>query len=342
MYEAFFGLNEAPFTLTPNTHFFLKSETHQHGLEMLLVALQNKEGFIKISGEVGTGKTLLCRKLLNALDGRYVTAYIPNPHFSAESLYCVLADELTGELAKCQEQMGDLESGSQKEKDAALHIKEKEQSHYLNQELTGDKYVLALQRINECLIQFATYGKQVVLIIDEAQSMPDETIEALRLLTNLETESEKLLQIVLFGQPELDSMLERKHLRQLQQRITFQHRIQPLNRKDIEQYISHRMLLAGYQGGRLFEAKAITLLTRASRGVPRLVNVLCHKALMSAYGKGSKIVQSTHMHAAIRDTESVYLPFWQRLTWSLSAYVACEAMGGDWLGMHSLAIGAWT
>lgn len=318
MYESFFGLNEAPFTLTPNTHFFLKSETHQQGLEMLLVALQNREGFIKISGEVGTGKTLLCRKLLNALDDTYITAYIPNPHFSAESLYCVLANELSYQNPQ--------ENSPQSSGD-------------FNQNLTGEKYVLALQRINECLIQFAKNGKQVVLIIDEAQSMPDETIEALRLLTNLETESEKLLQIVLFGQPELDLILQRKHLRQLQQRITFQHRIQPLSRKDIEQYISHRMLLAGYRGGRLFEAKAITLLTRASKGIPRLVNVLCHKALMSAYGKGSKIVQRQHMNAAIRDTESVHMPFWQRFTWSLSMLFVYGALAPGDFGLQVVNIG---
>jgi MSHA biogenesis protein MshM len=351
MYESFFGLNEAPFTLTPNTHFFLKSETHQRGLEMLLVALQNKEGFIKISGEVGTGKTLLCRKLLNALDDTYITAYIPNPHFSAESLYCVLANELSGELAACQQRAQPLGPESRKQEGSLQENPQKspqetsnQSSGYFNQDLTGEKYVLALQRINECLIQFAKNGKQVVLIIDEAQSMPDETIEALRLLTNLETESEKLLQVVLFGQPELDLMLQKKHLRQLQQRITFQHRIQPLNRKDIEQYISHRMLLAGYRGGRLFEAKAITLLTRASKGIPRLVNVLCHKALMSAYGKGSKIVLRQHMNAAIRDTESVDMPFWQRFTWSLSALVVYGAtcasdMPASYISMQAVNIG---
>jgi len=335
MYESFFGLKEAPFTLTPNTHFFLKSETHQQGLEMLLVALQNKEGFIKISGEVGTGKTLLCRKLLNALDESYITAYIPNPHFSAESLYCVLADELAGELAAYQKRVRNLDREREK-KEENSHAIFSQIDGYFNQDVTGEKHVLALQRINECLIEFAKSSKQVVLIIDEAQSMPDETIEALRLLTNLETESAKLLQVVLFGQPELDQMLQKKHLRQLQQRITFQHCIQPLGRQDIEQYISHRMLLAGYTGGRLFEAKAITQLTRASKGIPRLVNILCHKALMSAYGKGSKLVQSKHMAAAIRDTESIHVPFWQRFAWQFSAKAVFVAIGANCIGMQGV------
>ena len=194
MYESFFGLEQAPFSLTPNTRFFLKSETHQQGLETLLVALKNREGFIKLTGEVGTGKTLLCRKLLNALDEQYVTAYIPNPHCSAETLYCLIADELALELEPEQS--------------------EKEQTAF-----TTDRAVLALRHINRSLMHYHAKGKQVVLIIDEAQSMPTDTIEALRLLTNLETESSKLLQVVLFGQPELDRMLAREDLRQLRQRL---------------------------------------------------------------------------------------------------------------------------
>ncbi len=304
MYEAFFGLREAPFTLTPNTHFFLKSETHRQGLEMLQVALANREGFIKVSGEVGTGKTLLCRKLLNALGDEYVTAYIPNPHFSAETLYCVLADELGASLKR------------DKPNPIYSHI-----DGYLNQDVTTEKHVLALRQINDCLIRYADEGKQVVLIIDEAQAMPEETIEALRLLTNLETESQKLLQVVLFGQPELDRMLAQKHLRQLQQRITFQHRISAFSRADIERYISHRVILAGYQGGRLFDARAITLLTRASGGIPRLVNILCHKALMAAYGQGSSVVQAKHMKAAVKDTESVPRPLLNWLPWQFAATV---------------------
>jgi len=305
MYETFFGLREAPFTLTPNTHFFLKSETHQKGLEMLLWALKNKEGFIKVSGEVGTGKTLLCRKLLNALDDPFVTVYIPNPHFSAETLYCLLADELKENLRSIEVQA--LKPGT-------VNVDGSEEKKLGQDDLSREHHVVALRKIHESLIRLADAGKQVALIIDEAQAMPEETIEALRLLTNLETESEKLVQVVLFGQPELDEMLAQKNLRQLQQRITFQHSIQPLDRKGIEQYISHRMILAGYSGGRLFDAKAITLLTQASKGIPRLVNVLCHKSLMSAFGQGSKFVEKKHMKAAIVDTESVFIPWWQRLS----------------------------
>tara|TARA_R110002167_G_scaffold335622_1_gene542978 strand:+ start:1718 stop:2671 length:954 start_codon:yes stop_codon:yes gene_type:complete len=284
MYEQFFGLNELPFGLTPNTHFFLKSETHQQALDMLLWALKHKEGFIKVTGEVGTGKTLLCRKLLNTLEDPFVTAYLPNPYFSAETLYCLVAEEL---------------SVFSEEK-----AFEEEQVQVIAQ--AKEQHVLALKQIQHTLVKLAKSGKQVVLVIDEAQAMPEETIEALRLLSNLETESEKLLQIVLFGQPELDTVLAKKNLRQLKQRITFQHYLKPLQRKDIEHYISHRMILAGYQGGRLFDSKAISLLCRASKGIPRLVNILCHKALMSAFGQGEKVIQYRHMLAAISDTESVH------------------------------------
>lgn len=298
MYESFFGLSEAPFTLTPNTHFFLKSETHQHGLEMLLWALKNREGFIKVSGEVGTGKTLLCRKLLNSLEDPFVTIYLPNPHFSPETLYSLIAEELA--LAS--------------QKFANTTANEASLADSSQGALAADLHVLALRNIQYELMRLANQDKQVVLIIDEAQSMPEATMEALRLLTNLETESAKLMQVVLFGQPELDEMLASKRLRQLKQRITFQHEIRPLDRQGIEQYISHRMILAGYSGGRLFEAKSITLLANASKGIPRLVNILCHKALMGAFGEGVHLVTAKHMKAAIKDTESAHQPWWRLLS----------------------------
>jgi MSHA biogenesis protein MshM len=319
MYERFFGLNELPFGLTPNTHFFLSSETHQQALDMLMWALKHKEGFLKVTGEVGTGKTLLCRKLLNALEDPFVTAYLPNPYFSAETLYCLVAEELAGYADETQ---------SEAEQTNAPSIPTGKQQH-----------VLALQQIQQTLITLAKAGKQVVLVIDEAQAMPEDTIEALRLLTNLETESEKLLQIVLFGQPELDSVLNKQHLRQLKQRITFQHYLQPLKRKDVEHYITHRMILAGYQGGRLFESGAISLLCRASRGIPRLVNILCHKALMSAFGEGRKIVQSRHMLAAIRDTESVSINWRERCASLFFSVCLCPMLLMAQLG--TTGSGAW-
>ena len=326
MYERFFGLKELPFGLTPNTHFFLNSETHQQALDMLLWALQHKEGFIKVTGEVGTGKTLLCRKLLNALDAPFVTAYLPNPYFSAETLYCLVAEE----LASYADDMADDMPSEDGPSGAAESLPASQ---------SKERHVLALQQIQQTLLKLAKANKQVVLVIDEAQAMPEETIEALRLLTNLETESEKLLQIVLFGQPELDTLLAKQHLRQLKQRITFQHQLKPLQRKDIEHYISHRMILAGYDGGRLFEAKAIGLLCRASKGIPRLVNILCHKALMSAFGEGQKVIQAKHMLAAIRDTESVSLSWRERCASAFFLLCLSPLVLNEWLA--STVSGVW-
>lgn len=295
MYQEFFGLREQPFALTPNTHFYLNAESHRQALELLLVALKNQEGFIKISGEVGTGKTLVCRKLLNSLDDPFVTAYLPNPQMTPENLYLAVADEL------------------------GIDIEDGPTAHQVQKRLT--------QR----LVELASIGKRCVLIIDEAQVMPEETIEALRLLTNIETESSKLLQIVLFGQPELDALLSRPSLRQLQQRITFQQYLAPLDREGVSQYIYHRVTQAGYNGPPLFEKNAISLLSRASKGIPRLINILAHKALVSAYGQGQRTVNKKHVRRAVQDTESVRMPItgWLSFCWPMA--LALVDFAAQWI-----------
>lgn len=272
MYEAHFGLQEAPFALTPDTRYFLRAPSHADALELLLVALKEREGFIKITGEVGTGKTLLCRLLLNNLDGKASTAYIPNPHLPPEALYEAVAEEFGVDVSKC----------------ANTHQ--------------------VLKALNRRLIKLAMERRSVVLVIDEAQTMPEPTIEALRLLTNLETESRKLLQVVLFGQPELDVMLGKESLRQLRQRITFQYRLSALDRQSVSQYLRHRLAQAGYNGGELFAPAALKLITRSSGGIPRLVNVLAHKAMLAAWGQGARQVSRAHVLSAVRDTESARRP----------------------------------
>ncbi|MBW4936503.1 ExeA family protein [Marinobacter sp. F4206] len=272
MYESHFGLQEAPFALTPNTRFFLRAPSHSDALELLLVALSEREGFIKITGEVGTGKTLLCRLLLNELERKAHTAYIPNPHLTPETLYEAVAEELGVDVSVCAN------------------------THQI------------LKALNEKLIGLAMDQNQVVLVIDEAQAMPEETIEALRLLTNLETESVRLLQIVLFGQPELDVLLQKDSLRQLRQRITFHYRLTPLDRNSVAQYLRHRVAQAGYNGGDLFSSGALRLIARSSGGIPRLVNILAHKAMLAAWGVGDRQVGRRHVTQAIRDTESVRAP----------------------------------
>lgn len=268
MYQSHFGLQEAPFALTPNTRYFLRAPSHSDALELLLVALRQREGFIKVTGEVGTGKTLLCRLLLNELDKEACTAYVPNPNLPPDTLYEAVAEELGVDVAVC----------------ANVHQ--------------------ILKALNEKLIALAMEQKPVVLVIDEAQAMPEETIEALRLLTNLETESTRLLQIVLFGQPELDTTLSKDSLRQLRQRINFQTRLQPLNRDSVSQYLRHRLSQAGYNGSDLFAPAALRVIWRASGGIPRLVNVLAHKAMLAAWGQGDRLVNRRHALLAVRDTES--------------------------------------
>lgn len=281
MYEQHFGLAELPFALTPNTHFFLNLPTHQEALNLILVALENGDGFVKIVGEVGAGKTLLCRKLLNAIDERYVSAYIPNPYLNPDDLRRSFARELGVEL-----------------------------------EGANSSFEL-LERLNQRLMELAAADKRVVLLVDEAQAMPEETIEALRLLTNLETESTKLFQVVLFGQPELDQLLARHSLRQLLQRITFSYRLQALDSEGVGHYLNHRLARAGYNGVPLFERGAVKLLTKASMGTPRLVNILGHKAMLSAYGKGDYRIGTKHVQLAVKDTEGVTLPWYHRLAGGL-------------------------
>ncbi|WKE67419.1 AAA family ATPase [Gallaecimonas kandeliae] len=267
MYLQHFGLRDKPFGLTPSTAFYCALPMHSEALAVLSLALAEGEGFIKITGEVGTGKTLLCRQLLSSLPEHFALAYLPNPDLSPGELRWALAMEL-----------GLKQAGN---------IDQQQLGHLLQRQLIG----------------LAANGRLPVVIIDEAQALPDETLEALRLLTNLETESRKLLQVVLLGQPELDQRLRRHQFRQLAQRISFHYRLRPMNRAELERYVRHRLDCAGGQGA-LFSGPALGALYRASGGIPRLVNILCHKALLLAYGRGRKKANWWQMRAAIKDTES--------------------------------------
>lgn len=296
MYKHHFGLREMPFGITPDTSFFFACSNYQQALNTLLVAAKNGEGFIKITGEVGTGKTLLCRKFMSMLDDSFVTAYIPNPYLEPRTLMLALADELEITL----------------ERDV-------------------DQYHL-LKAINYRLLILAREGKRALLCLDEAQAMPLESLEALRLLTNLETEKRKLLQIVLFGQPELDRKLQQDAIRQLTQRITFHYHLGPLTQDDLEFYLSHRLSVAGFSGSRLFGRDAVKLLNAASGGIPRLVNILAHKALMLTYGEGKQQVRARHVKAAAKDTvaaRQTLLP-WMWLT-ACTAVIAFTGIGWVYL-----------
>ena len=269
MYTQYFGLNEYPFSLTPDTQFFSQQKSHQEALNTLFFALKSGQGFIKVVGEVGTGKTLLCRILLSHLSKeQFVTAFIPNPWLTPEELKILIAQEIGAEFDKSM----------------------------LSHELTSSIY--------RKLMQLARQDKQVVILMDEAQAMPRDTLEALRLLTNLETEKSKLVQVVMFGQPELDELLKRNDLRQLAQRIVFAEYLKPLSIKEVGEYVQYRVKTSGCERA-MFSASATWLLTLSSGGIPRLVNVLAHKALLCAYGKGDYQVGGWHIAKAVADTQEV-------------------------------------
>jgi MSHA biogenesis protein MshM len=287
MYLDHFRLREMPFAITPGTAFTFASRAHQEALNTLLVSVQGGEGFVKITGEVGTGKTILCRRFLDILQRRgIVTAYIPNPAMQPRSLLQALAEELG------------MRAGAE-----------------------VDEYTL-LGNINKTLMSVAQRNCSVVVCLDEAQSMPRETLEAVRLLSNLETGRSKLLQLVLFGQPELDHKLAENSLRQLQQRITFEYEMSGMSVRELDRYVAHRLNIAGYVGADLFSTTAIHRLYQATGGVPRLINILCHKALLSVFGEGGKCVLPRHISAAAADTTAArspgLLPLWltQPTTWA--------------------------
>ncbi len=279
-------MRELPFTLTPNTNFFLGLEPHNEALAVLLTALKTGEGFIKVIGEVGTGKTLLCRKLLNEIPEHFVTAYIPNPYLKPDELRRAVAVELGVKQAQ------------------RMSVQ------------------LLTQRIQQRLVDLHNQGHSVALILDEAQALPSESLEALRLFTNLETETRKLLQVVLFAQPELDKRLDENKFRQLRQRITFAYRLRSMTSKEVFHYIQHRMYVAGYRGAMLFNSGMCHKIYKATGGIPRLVNILCHKILMLAYGQGLYEVKSAHLKAAVNDTEDTKLSFFdKKKLWLLGGFL---------------------
>ena len=295
MYLSHFDLQEPPFGITPDTDYYLPRGSHREALNTLLVALRSGEGFVKLTAEVGLGKTVLLRKLLTELGEAFVTAYIPNPDISPKAMQLALASEL------------------------GLKV---------NERMTRER----LHRmLNTHLIEIARDGKRAVLLIDEAQALPPASLEFIRLLTNLETEKFKLLQVVLAGQPELDRRLAQRRFRPLRQRIGFSARLEPMDRDMVEAYINHRLRVAGPGQPSLFASRALDLIHGASAGVPRLVNILCHKALMVAWGQGLRRVDAQCVRLAIEDTENTRLPLVRRrwLAWRGEVAVVALALGAS-------------
>ncbi|MGI9221377.1 MAG: AAA family ATPase [Woeseiaceae bacterium] len=266
MYTSFFGLNEKPFSITPDPRYLFMSERHGEALAHLVYGVTESGGFIQLTGEVGTGKTTLCRSLLlNRMPGNADVAVVLNPQLSAPEFLEAICEELSIDVPS-----------------------------------PGGSIKALINTLNEHLLSAHAEGRRTILIVDEAQNLAPEVLEEVRLLTNLETSKQKLLQIILIGQPELRELLARNDLRQLAQRITGRYHLEPLTRDETDQYIEHRLQVAGALG-EVFDAGAKRAVFKLSQGVPRLINVICDRALLGAYSQGMRIVDRRLVHRATRE-----------------------------------------
>ena len=269
MYESFFGLKESPFNVTPDPRFIYLSRHHLEALSTLLYGIESRRGFIEITGEIGAGKTTLCRTLLKELEGRVKSAFIFNPKLSQVELLQTIVEDLG------------IEPPGKRRKD----------------------YFDAL---NQFLLAELEKGNNAVLIIDEAQNLSPGALEQIRLLSNLETTREKLLQIILVGQPELRALLARPDLEQLRQRIAIRYHLPSLSREESGKYIAHRLGVAGSDSEvSFFTPEALEKIYEHSGGIPRLINVLADRALLAAYVKGTRMVEAALVEEAQMDLEGI-------------------------------------
>jgi general secretion pathway protein A len=269
MYQSFYGLNEMPFNITPDPKFLYLSPSHQEALQHLKYGVSERKGFIVLIGEVGCGKTTICRRFLNELDpARHDTALILNPRVTETQMLKAILTEL-GETKLARNQ-NDL-----------------------------------VAQVNRVLLERIERGRDIVLIIDEAQNLKSGVLEQIRLLSNLETDKQKLLQTVLIGQPELKALLARDELRQLRQRILVHCELRPLSLGDVAHYIQHRLALAGGLGRPSFTTWALRSVHRHSRGIPRVINNLCDKAMLAAYIRESDQVTYWDTRRAIKEMETL-------------------------------------
>jgi len=266
MYLAHFGITEPPFRITPITEFFFTGANRGEILEALIYSICEVEGIVKVSGEVGSGKTMLCRMLLEKLPENVESVYLANPSLSREEMLYAIADGL-------------------------------------GLTTTGERVGVIMSMIQSKLEEMASEGKRVVVLVDEAHAMPLDTLEELRLLYNLQTGNSKLLQIVLFGQPELNAKLDQPNMRQLKDRIVHHFNMQPLSRDILENYLMFRMRAAGYRGPNIFSSDAVKLIAKASNGLMRRTNILADKALLAAFVEDTYYIKAHHVRTALRDSE---------------------------------------
>jgi MSHA biogenesis protein MshM len=301
MYLEHFGLTEPPFRITPVTVFFFSGANRGEILDALIYSISEVEGIIKVSGEVGSGKTMLCRMLLEKLPEHIETIYLANPSLSREEMLYAIADGL------------------------GLNIE-------------GERVGIIMQNIQNKLEEKAREGKRIVVLVDEAHAMPPDTLEELRLLYNLQVGNAKLLQIVLFGQPELNAKLDQPTMRQLKDRIVHHFHMQPLSRNILESYLMFRMRAAGYHGPNIFSANAIKMIAAASDGLMRRVNILADKSLLAAFVDDTHNIEAHHVQAAMRDSElspARKFPGKKILLGSAAAVLLLFGMGTWWM-LHNL------
>jgi type II secretory pathway predicted ATPase ExeA len=294
MYYAHFGLNEAPFRITPNTEVFFAGGNRGAILDALIYAIGQGEGIVKVTGEVGTGKTMLCNMLQSRLPAHIETVYLAHPSVSPEEILHAIAFELQLKVARDANRME------------------------------------IMQALYSYLLERHAQNKQVVIFVEESQNMPIATLEEVRLLSNLETGKHKLLQIVLFGQPELDENLRQPHIRQLRERITHSFALPPLAVQEIGEYLMFRMRAVGYRGPDLFSAPVVKRIAQASAGLTRRINLIADKALLAAFSENTHTVQPKHVAAAIRDSEFARDPATamdSRKRWLIVAATALLACG---------------
>jgi MSHA biogenesis protein MshM len=291
LYLEHFGLTEPPFRITPHTDFFFDGADRGATLEALIYAVLHDEGIVKVSGEVGSGKTMLCRVLMERLPPHVATIYLATASLAREEILHAIADDL--ELT-----------------------------------LSPERRSVALRELQQHLIALYAAGRRVVILIDEAHVMPEDTLEQVRLLSNLESNRHKLLQIVLFGQPELDQTLAKTELRQLRDRITHSFRMRPLALAEVAKYLSFRMRAAGYRGPEVFTPRAVRRIGRASDGLTRRINILADKALLAAYTENTHAITDRHVRAAVADSEFAA----SRRSWRALAYLGAAAVAGIAVG----------
>lgn len=304
MYQEHFGLARPPFKITPDTSLFFEGSQRGAALDALIYAINSGEGIIKVVGEVGSGKTMLCRMLEVRLSSDVDVIYIANPSLSPDNILHVIAHE--------------------------LHLDVNDQMSKVN----------VMQQIQAYLLEKHASNRQVVLFVEEAQSMPIETLEEIRLLSNLETDENKLLQMVLFGQPELDEKLSAPHIRQLKERITHSFNLSPFPPDDTLRYLNFRLRAVGYKGPDVFNKKTAGVVKKYSDGLTRRINIIADKSLLAAFSEGSHTVTSSHIKSAAQDSEFKSAIDSKKLLWlSVGAALMIAALiTGFYLGQQNTGI----